>query len=149
MIVEVCISTLATLGFGIMFNIGKKHLLFASLGGGLSWFIYKLFLTNNCSAILAMFISSIIFSIYSEICARIFKTPVTTFVVCALIPLVPGSSIYYTMYEGVTGDVTKAINMLVNTISAAGSLALGILFVSTITKLMKSKRQKAISKKNP
>lgn len=143
MILETIISTLATLGFGIMFNIGKKHLLFASLGGGLSWFVYRILVQNNFSGVLAMFISAIIFSIYSEICARVFRTPVTTFVVCALIPLVPGSSIYYTMYEGVLGHINASMNMLTNTLSSAGALALGILFVSTITKLIFAKHKKA------
>lgn len=143
MILETIISTLATLGFGIMFNIGKKHLLFASLGGGLSWFVYRILVQNSFSGVLAMFISAIIFSIYSEICARVFRTPVTTFVVCALIPLVPGSSIYYTMYEGVLGHINASMNMLTNTLSSAGALALGILFVSTITKLIFAKHKKA------
>ncbi|GKX66048.1 threonine/serine exporter family protein [Inconstantimicrobium mannanitabidum] len=143
MILETIISTLATLGFGIMFNIGKKHLLFASLGGGLSWFVYRILVQNSFSGVLAMFISAVIFSIYSEICARVFKTPVTTFVVCALIPLVPGSSIYYTMYQGVLGHINASMNMLTNTLSSAGALALGILFVSTITKLIFAKHKKA------
>lgn len=145
MILETIISTLATLGFGIMFNIGKKHLLFASLGGGLSWFVYRILEQNSFSGVLAMFISAVIFSIYSEICARVFKTPVTTFVVCALIPLVPGSSIYYTMYEGVLGHINASMNMLTNTLSSAGALALGILFVSTITKLIFAKHKKQLN----
>ena len=86
------------------------------------------------SDVLSFFCSSIIFSIYSEICARKLKTPVTTIIICALIPLVPGAGMYNTMYETITGNVDKAIQLGLNTCASAGSLALGVIFVSTITK---------------
>lgn len=142
MIIESIISALATFSFGIMFNIGKRNLLFASIGGGISWFVYKLCLNFNCSLYASFFISAVIFSSYSEICARFFKTPVTTFIVCALIPLVPGSGMYYTMYEIIKGNISTAGTMMITTISSAGSLALGIIFVSTITKLLTNIKNK-------
>lgn len=142
MLIETVYALIATLGFGIIFNIKGKNLVFATFGGGLSWLVYKLALTHTSSDILALFISSISFSIYSEICARILKTPVTTIVVCALIPLVPGGGMYYTMYEAVTGNVIKGLELGLNTLASAGALALGIIFVSTITRLINSARIK-------
>ena len=134
MIEQVIVAFVASLGFGIIFNIKGKKLIFAAIGGGLSWFCY-LYLTNNgISTILSLFISSIIFSIYSEICARYLKTPVTTLVICALIPLVPGAGMYYTMYETILGNISGAVELGLNTLASAGALALGVIFVSTITK---------------
>lgn len=141
-LIETIAAFIGTLGFGIVFNIKGKNLFFASFGGGLSWLIYKLVLTYNISDIGALFISSIIFSIYSEICARILKTPVTTLIICALIPLVPGGGMYYTMYSTVEGNALKTWTMALNTLSAAGALALGILFISTITRFINSARKK-------
>lgn len=140
MIFECIIAILCTLGFGIMFNIGRKNLLFASLGGGLSWFMYKLLIHNDLSLYTAFFASAIVFSIYSEICARVFKSPVTTFIICALIPLVPGSGMYYTMYEAIKGNIDKSISLLISTMASAGCLALGILFVSTVTRIIYRKK---------
>lgn len=134
MIIQTFVSFIASLGFGIIFNIKGKNLIFAALGGGLSWFCYLFFSKFNISDVLSFFLSSIIFSIYSEICARILKTPVTTLVICALIPLVPGAGMYYTMYETITGNVLGAIELGLTTIANAGSLALGVIFVSTITR---------------
>ena len=99
------------------------------------------------SEISSLLISSIIFSIYSEVLARIFKTPVTTFVVCALIPLVPGSGMYYTMREAISGNISKSLELGLNTIASAGTLALGVLFVSTITRLILSAKRKKEMKK--
>ena len=134
MIEQVIVALVASLGFGIIFNIRGKKLIFAALGGGLSWFCYLYFTENGVSAILSLFVSSIIFSIYSEICARRLKTPVTTLVICALIPLVPGAGMYNTMYETILGNIKGAVELGLNTIASAGALALGVIFVSTITK---------------
>jgi len=134
MIEQVIIAFVASFGFGIIFNIKGKNLIFAAIGGGLSWFCYLYLIQNGISTILSLFISSILFSIYSEICARYLKTPVTTLVVCALIPLVPGAGMYYTMYETILGNIKGAVELGLNTLASAGALALGVIFVSTITK---------------
>lgn len=135
---ETLIAFIGSLGFGIIFNIKGKNLFFAAIGGGISWFFYLFFMQIGTSTILSLFISSIIFSIYSEICARYLKTPVTTLVICALIPLVPGAGMYYTMYESVTGNINGSIELGLKTIASAGTLALGVIFVSTITRQITS-----------
>lgn len=133
MFMETLAAIIGSLGFGIIFNIKGKNLIFASLGGGVSWLSYLIFLKLGISDIMTMFFSSIVFSIYSEIFARILKTPVTTLVICCLIPLVPGAGMYNTMYAVVTGNTSEALNTALTTIASAGNLALGIILVSTIT----------------
>lgn len=134
MIEQVIVAFFAAFGFGIIFNIKGLKLIFSSIGGSLSWFCYLYLNTNGMSIILSLFISSIIFSIYSEICARYLKTPVTTIVICALITLVPGAGMYETMYQTILGNVSGALEIGLNTLASAGVLALGIIFVSTITR---------------
>lgn len=137
---ESIFSIVGCFGFGMLFNIKGKKLLFASLGGGLSWFVYSLCLNNNISEISSLLISSIIFSIYSEIMARILKTPVTSLIICSLLPLVPGAGMYYTMYDVVTGNISSSISTGLNTIASAGTLALGVILVTTITRIITKKR---------
>ncbi len=131
-------SFCASLGFGIIFNIRGKNLFFASLGGSLSWFIYSFALAKGINNISCFLMSGIVFSIYSEIMARLYKAPVTTFTICALIPLVPGGGMYYTMYEIVQGNINNAVVTGIHTIASAGSLAIGILLVSSIMRLIKN-----------
>ena len=142
MMVQSLFAFFSTLGFGILFNIKGKKLFYAALGGGLSWYI-SIFCENlGLTTTSSFFISSIIFSIYSEILARILKTPVTTLIICALIPLVPGGGMYYTMYEAINGNVIKSLELGLNTLANAGSLSLGVIFVSTVTRLLMSARKK-------
>ena len=130
------VSFIITFGFGILFNIKGKKLLFAALGGGLSWYCYSLPLSLGLSEVSSLFISALVFSTYSEVLARIFKTPVTSFVICALFPLVPGSGMYYTMLATINGDLQNAVHLGINTLANAGTLALGVIFRSTITSLI-------------
>jgi uncharacterized membrane protein YjjB (DUF3815 family) len=87
-------------------------------------------------------VSSIVFSTYSEITARILRTPVTTLIICALIPLVPGGGMFYTMLATVEGDTDKATSLALTTIGNAGALAAGVIFVSTIMRLIPEIRQR-------
>ncbi len=57
--------------------------------------------------ILSNFYGALGLALASEILARKCKTPVTTFLVCALIPLVPGGGMYRTMLAAIRGDAQK------------------------------------------
>lgn len=134
MIIEVVSAFIASLAFGIIFNIKNRNLFFAALCGALGWFVYKLSLNNGFSDTLSLFFASISLSTYSEVFARVLKTPVTTFIIVALIPLVPGGGMYYTMVEAITGNIMSSLEIGIETIASAGVLAIGIILVSTITK---------------
>lgn len=146
MIMSSLYSILASFGFGILFNIRGKKLLYASIGGSLGWFSYSILLNLSVSKILAMFLSSLIISIYSEIMARVHKTPVTIFVVCSLIPLVPGGGMYYTMRAFVERNVSQSISIGLETVAIAGALAIAVVLVSSISKLIPAKINKTSSK---
>lgn len=135
-------SFIASLGFGILFNIKGKNLFLAAIGGSLGGIVYQLCFNMGASDLSAMFIASICISLYSEILARIAHTPVTTYIICALIPLVPGGGMYHTMLAAIQGKVIDALTLGLETITIAGALVLGILLVSTITKGI-TKRKKA------
>jgi len=111
-------------------------LFFAALGGAVGWFFYSLTMNLSDSSILAMLIASISISIYAEIFSRVLKNPVTLFLVCSLIPLVPGSGMYYTVFEAVEGNVFGSLNNGIETLSLAGVIAVGIILVSTLSRLM-------------
>lgn len=136
MIIKSIYALLATLGFGVLFNIKGKNLIFASLGGAITWFIYLLSLKLNTSIMIALFLAALAAGIYSEILARILKAPVTIFSICSVIPLVPGGGMYYTMLASVQGDINKFLNTGLDTLASAGAIAVGILLASFFTKLI-------------
>lgn len=125
---------LACVPFGAVMNLRGKTLLFASLGGGIGWFFYLLCnpLHND---IMQYFIAMIAISVYSEIMARVFKMPVTGFLLAAMLPMVPGGGIYYTMEYCVIGNNEMFIETGLHTLGIAGALAMGTLLVSSLVRL--------------
>lgn len=137
MILNSFYAFLSSLGFGVLFNIRGKNLIIASLGGGLSWFTYLLSGRLQPSAVFSLFLASLVGSIYSEIMARIYKSPVTLFIICAIIPLVPGGGMYYATLEAVKGNFDASLSKGVETLFSAGAIAIGIVFVSSISTIFK------------
>lgn len=136
MILPVLGAFIATLGFGVMFNIRGDKLIAAAFGGALGFVIYSLCLNANLGEPLAMFTASAAFTIYGEILARTLKAPVTLFIVCALIILVPGGGMYRTMLAVIQGNLDSAAQIGLSSLASAGSLALGTIFISSLTKAL-------------
>ena len=146
MLIEVISAFFVAMSFGFLFNIKGKYLFLAGIGGSIGWFVYKLALSFNYSDNFSMFLCAVSFSLYSEICARKFHTPVTSLSVCALIPVVPGYGVYKSMYAFLIGNYINAIDYSVNTLYNAGSLALGVILVSAIFKYIKKRNLLKIKK---
>lgn len=128
-------AILASLGFAILFNIRKKKLLVAGLIGGAGGVTYHLLLQSGQSTSFCLFVASVVISLLSEVGARKMRTPATTFLLCALIPLVPGGGMYYTMMEIVENNVTGALTEGIRTLAQAGSIVLGVTLVSSCIKM--------------
>ncbi len=132
--IQIISSFCGTLGFGFLFNIRGKKLIYAALGGMLAW---AMFLTLGIfieSEVLRYFIVSLCSTTYSEILARILKTPATTFSIITLIPLVPGSALYYTTTFALSGNAELFIPKLIYTVELSVALSLGIVIVTAIFK---------------
>ncbi len=138
--------------FGIIFNIKGKKLIFAGIGGAISQFSYLLLLLFSQNDIISYLFATIITALYSEFFARILKSPTIVFLVPSIIPLVPGGMMYYSMEKAISGNTNEFTNLLLETINVAGSLAIGILIVSSAVKffkILKFKKYKRIGlKKN-
>ena len=82
------------------------------------------------------FIATVVITIYSEVMARIHKVPVTGYLLIALLPMVPGGGIYYTMEYCINGDMMNFMNTGIHTLGIAGALAIGILLVSACVRIL-------------
>jgi len=133
--VQIMMAFLGSLGFSILFNIRGIKLIVAALGGLLSWAIYLLagIILNN--PITQSFIAAALITIYAEVCARVMKAPTTTFLTAAIIPLVPGSALFYTMSYAVNGLFAEFVDSGAYTLSLALALAAGIVVASSLCRI--------------
>lgn len=141
-IIQIAAALVGTMGFGILFNTRGKRLLFSTLGGMLSWALYLLLYSFLPNEVLCYFIVSLSASIYSEVMARILKTPAITFCIISLIPLVPGSSLYYSIASVLGGSAEDFFGKTAYTLSLAAALSLGIIIVAAFSKSLSSRIRK-------
>lgn len=127
-------AALGSLGFGYLFHIKGYKIFVASLIGGVGGFVYSWALLEGHTNSVSLFFASMVLSLLSEIFARYLKCPVTTFLIAALIPLVPGGGMYYTMLEVVQGHNDIAIMKAIDTCVQACSIAFGFILVSSVVR---------------
>ena len=140
-VIQVVAGTLGTLGFGVMFNIRGRKLLFGTLGGLISWALYIIFSLFIPSEILVYLMVSVATSIYSEIMAVVLKTPTTTFLIISLIPLIPGGSLYYALSHAFSGDLESFLTRALYTFQLASALSIGIILVLPLNRSLKKYRK--------
>lgn len=123
---------LACVGFCFVFNIHGPGILICSLGGALGWLVYLSSHLVSENIMLRYLLAAISIALYSEIMARIRHCPATSYLIIALLPLVPGSGIYEAMRYCVQGDTQMFLSALVRTFGIAGCLAMGALLGSSV-----------------
>lgn len=142
--VQILTGTLGTLGFNILFNIRGRKLVLATLGGMISWAVFLALEPVFPSEALRYFISAATITVYGELLARLEKTPTTTFLVPSIIPLIPGSALYYTMNYALNKQWSQFVQQAFYTLQLALSLAVGIIAVTTCVRLLTALLRKRI-----
>ena len=128
---------LACLGFCVILNIRTvSGMLICCGGGALGWLIYLIALLLGASDLLGYFLAALAISAFAEIMARIRKCPVTGYLLISFLPLVPGAGIYYTMEYALQGNTQMFLNQGMHTLGLAGSLAVGVLVMSSLVRLI-------------
>ncbi len=133
--IECIAGLIGTLGFGLMFNMHGKGIPFALLGSVISWVVCSLCMRAGISEPACYLIAAAASSFYAEIMARIRKFPATSYLLCALVPLIPGAGIYYTMDFIRRGMTSEAYAKGMLTASIAGAMAIGVLLISTVFRM--------------
>ena len=126
-------ALLGSAGFALIFNVRKQLLPLAALGGVVCWGVYLLAGCATKSVFLQSFAASAATAVWSEVLARVKKTPAQQYLIIGLIPLVPGGTLYYAMSALVRQDWGQAqrygyrVSAFVLGIAAGVSLTLSLL----------------------
>jgi uncharacterized membrane protein YjjB (DUF3815 family) len=134
--VQILMGGLGTLGFNLLFHIRGKKLVLATLGGVISWTVFLILESLLPGEAVRYFLSAAMVTVYGEILARVEKTPTTTFLVPSIIPLIPGSALYYTMNYALNKQWSQFAGQAFYTVQLALALAVGIIAVTTLVRLL-------------
>ncbi len=139
-VIQLIAVLVGSLGFALIFNAGKKTLFPSILGGMLGWAVYLLFEHLKIGVFLATIAAAAFCQIYSEIFARVLKAPTTVIYIPAIVPLVPGGSLYNAMYNAAINDWENFRYYGITTLKVAFGIAVGASFVSAILLLLPKKK---------
>ena len=120
----VLLSFAASACFGAVFQIEKKDLWLAGLGGALTR-IVLLLLTPLLPRLIYMTVSAFAASLYAEFLATVQKKPSTYFVYPAIIPLIPGDLFFYTLLGIYTENKEMVMTNGYNCVFSLASMSFG------------------------
>ena len=74
-IIQLITSFLGSLGFAVIFNLRKKYIIHASVGGVFCWGAYLLMGLASNGVFIPTLVASAVAALYAEIFARFLKVP--------------------------------------------------------------------------
>jgi len=115
----------ATSGFSVLFGLHSLDIFLASGGAAIGWAVFQT-MPSAVSPAFATFIAALAAGFYSEIAGRFRSRPATLYMIASIIPLVPGSGMYYTMLSTLGGDSAKSVELGLATLITAFAIAAGL-----------------------
>lgn len=127
-------STVGTMGIILQFGIEKRVIIFALISSILCCAAYEISLELGCGLFAASLIASAVSAAYSDFFAHFVKVPATVLIIPAIVPLVPGGSLYYTMYCALNSDMDGFASYGINALKIAAGLAIGVILVTAVSR---------------
>ncbi len=135
MVVQTVGAFLAVISFSLVLELPKKHVALAGGIGAAGWLVYLLVEAAAGSVIAAAFLSSLLVALASHISARVWKVPVTVFLVAGILPSVPGASIYRSVSYVISNNPDLSSYYLVETLQISGAIAMAIFIMDSLFRL--------------
>jgi len=132
-------------GFCFVFNERPRRIPFAALCAAIACGLLFLFEYLGIGPFWANFAGTLAATVLSEVFAKCLRSPATVYLLPALIPLVPGSSLYYAMRALIAVDWDMFGTYMVATLTIglgiAAGIVIGTLFNQIIFRKNKKRRQ--------
>ncbi len=133
--IKILMSAIGTAAFSLLYRVKAKHIPHAAVGGALTCAIYLLADRFGVALFLSNLIAALASVLYSNVMARLLKTPAIIFITGCILPLVPGSALFYTMNCLILQDMNGFWMYAESALTCALGIAAGISVESTIITL--------------
>ena len=134
--IQILCGGLGTLAYALVFHVGPRHVLVATMGGAMSWLLYHRVLARVGNVFLSAVVASMGVCLWSEGMARVRKAPANIFMIPGIIPLLPGGALYYTMSALIGGDMDTVMLKGKETGLMALGIVVGILVASELVRMI-------------
>ncbi len=136
--IELVWAAAATVGFALLFDLRPRDIPLAAVGATLGWGVYAV-ARDAGTGTAAYFAAATAIGLWAEISGALAKRPASIYIVCAILPIVPGGGMYRTMLESVRGNLMGSLSVGFETLMAAGAIAAGLAVSSAISRLLSLK----------
>ncbi|MBR6900021.1 MAG: threonine/serine exporter family protein [Bacteroidales bacterium] len=128
---------IGTIGFSALFGAPRRYYLDCGLAGTAGWAVYLLLASAGPTHVVgAAFLGALAVAVMAHLLAVTRRCPVTVFLICGIIPLVPGGGIFWTAYYIITNQLrlaaTTGFTALKVTIAIAGAIILAAALASRL-----------------
>ena len=124
---------IGTVGFSVLFGAPRKFYAECGLAGMMGWAISLWVVTAGPQHVVgAAFLGALTVAAMSSILAVVRKCPATVFLICGIIPLVPGGGIFWTAYYLVSDQLRMAADSGFTAIKVTIAIAGGIILAGAI-----------------
>ena len=138
--IQLLAAFIGTVGFSVLFGAPRHSYVACGLTGTIGWAVYLWSLTG-LSVVGAAFFSALAIATVSHVLARLGHQPVTIYLICGIIPLVPGGGIFWTAYYIVTNQLWQAATTGFVALKVTIAIACGIILASgVVNKFILKKR---------
>lgn len=125
--------TIGCIGFALLFHVSGKAVLFNGIGAFFTWLIYAILSLNpHVDSFFATLAAACFVAAFAYVMARLNKMPSTIFLTSAVMPLIPGSNLYYMMYAVTRSDSAMLRTETVTLLQTCLAIALGFLVFDAI-----------------
>lgn len=136
-VLQLIMAFVGSFGFSMLFRLRKNLWTIASLGGVYCWGAYLLAFHFTGHIFASGLIASALAAIYADVLASRKRAPIPLFLIPSVVPLIPGSTLYYTMSAAVQGNTSEVSKYGSLTLQYALSIAAGICIVWTILSILR------------
>ena len=136
---QIIASIIGSIGFSIVFGIRRAYMLPIAVNAGLSWAVYLL-VNGFAGDFAANMVSAMFCSLVAALMARRLRVPTVVLQMPATVPMVPGGSLYYTIYHVFAGNMPTAKSYFFFTARAVFGMAIGFAVVSVLFKTIDARK---------
>ncbi len=129
LLLQMLAAFIACTAFSVVFNAPKEELVYCGICGSIGWGVMFLLNQGTGNAVLGTLFSAITVTGLARVLSYTRKAPSTMYHIAGILPLVPGMSMYNSMWGILNDDMVYSYSQAVNVIRLAGVIGIGSILV--------------------
>ena len=141
--IQLAAAFIGTVGFSALFGAPRRCYFYCGLTGMMGWAVYLGVLQGGVQYVVAAaFLAALAVAAMSSVLAIVCRCPSTVFLICGIIPLVPGGGIFWTAYYLVGDQLRQAATTGFTALKVTIAIAGGIILMGPVASQLNKRRRK-------